>query len=85
MKLRAKDLAAAAILFALSAGCAVQAGTITSTLDTNSGESFLTGARQRFIRNQLVGDLSRPGQVEPRHIICTEPGRRRRQLLRRGP
>lgn len=54
-------------------GCATAPGTIFRETDLNEGKSLSTDSRQRLIANTQVGALSRPGQVDPKQIICAEP------------
>ena len=57
---------------ALSA-CSTQPGTIFRLFSLDDGKSFTTGARQRVVSNIRPGIGSRPGRVDPNHIICVEP------------
>ena len=63
------------LLLALSllSGCAVAPDATYKEFDLTGKKSVLTDTRTRAITNVPIKDSSRPGLVDPKHIVCAEP------------
>ncbi len=64
---------AAAGCISLLAACTQPPGTTLERVPLQPDEFFTTGARQRVIANSDISNFSRPGLVDPRRVVCTEP------------
>lgn len=66
-------LFAAAVATTTLTACSVAPETVVRAQHMDENSFLATDARVRMITNSGIGPFSRPGQIDPNRVVCTEP------------